>query len=69
MRNEVNLDNLSNHCIAGLNSLAFRVIKSGRLNKLVDKRAVTNEGLYKKLEKEASTFVKSLDFSKLYTEN
>ena len=43
LRNETNLDNLSNHCIAGLNNLAFKAIQSNRLNKLVDKRAIQNE--------------------------
>lgn len=35
-----------------MNDLAFKAINSGSLKKMVDKRALVNEELYKKLENE-----------------
>jgi len=36
---------------------------------LVDKRAIANEALYKKLEDSQEKFIRKLDFQKLYEEN
>lgn len=52
LRNHNFLGELSNDIIAKLNDHAFKAIKQGGLQKLLDKRAINNEGLYQKLEKE-----------------
>jgi hypothetical protein len=44
---------LSNELIAQLNDMAYKAIKTGSLNKLLDKRAIQNENLYQKLEQKA----------------
>lgn len=52
LRNITDFSHLSNELIAKLNDLAYSAINKGSLNKLVDKRAIANEDLYQKLEKE-----------------
>ena len=55
-----------------MNDLAYKAIKSGGLQKLVDKRALQNEDLYKRLEKETakrSTWNNfKIHFSRTYNE-
>jgi hypothetical protein len=63
------LSNLNNETIAKLNDLAYKAIKHGGLKKLVDKRAIQNEELYKRLDKELSNIVKKLDIQKIESEN
>jgi hypothetical protein len=36
--------------IASLNDVAYKGIKSGALQKMLDKRAIQNENLYERLE-------------------
>lgn len=51
--------------IARLNDVAFKAVNSTGLQKMLDKRAVGNEELYQKLEKEAIDITKKFDFKKL----
>ena len=54
IRSISNLENLfSNEVIAQLNEVAFKDIKKGGLQKLIDKRALQNEANYQKFDKEA----------------
>jgi hypothetical protein len=69
LRSFVDLSKLSNESIAKLNDLAYKAIKSKSLNKLVDKRALQNEELYNRLEKETSAILKKFDFEKIEKEN
>jgi hypothetical protein len=54
--------------IARLNDLAFKAIKTGTLNKLMDKRAMTNEDLYQRLDRETYDIVSKLDIPKIEAE-
>jgi hypothetical protein len=63
------LSHLDNEMIIKLNNLAYKQIKNTRLNMLIDKRAIQNEGMYQRLEEEASEFIRHLDFNKLYSDN
>ena len=65
LRKLTDLSNLSNETIAKLNDLAYKAIKQGGLKKLVDKRALANEDLYKRLDKETNSIIKSMDFDKI----
>jgi len=60
---------LSNEVIAKLNNLAYKGVKTERLNKLLDKRALANKELYEKLEKECGAILKKYDFDKLRADN
>lgn len=62
LRQLKNLQNIPNDLIARLNDMAFKAIKTGSLNKLLDKRAIANEDLYQKLEKETLDIISKLDF-------
>jgi hypothetical protein len=48
-----------------MNDLAFKARNNGSLQKMVDKRAIANEELYEKLEKEAVDITSKMDFAKL----
>jgi hypothetical protein len=54
-----------NQAIAKLNDLAFKAINKTSLNKVIDKRAIKNEDLYKKLELEIIDFAKKVDKDEL----
>jgi hypothetical protein len=47
MRKVVEVHQISNGMIAKLNDLAFKAINKGSLNKMIDKRAIKNEDVYK----------------------
>lgn len=59
---------LDNRTVAELNDMAYKAIKSGKLNKLADKRALQNETKFRDNEKQAHKHVKKLDFDKLQEE-
>jgi hypothetical protein len=65
LRKLTDLSHLTNETIAKLNDLAYKAIKQGGLKKLVDKRALANEDLYKRLDKETNSIIKSMDFDKI----
>ena len=65
LRSLADLSKLSNESIAKLNDLAYKAIKSGGLQKLVDKRALQNEDLYKRLDKETDQILKQMEFKKI----
>ena len=69
LRQLKNLSFIPNDLIAKLNDMAYKAIKTGSLNKLLDKRAIANEDLYQKLEKETFDIVSKLNFEKLEQEN
>ena len=60
---------MSNEVIAKLNNLAYKGVKTERLNRLLDKRALANKELYEKLEKECAAILKKYDFNKLKADN
>jgi hypothetical protein len=45
-----------------MNDLAFKAVNNSGLQKMVDKRALANEQLYEKLEKEAIDITSKMDF-------
>ena len=51
--------------IAQLNDVAYKAIKSGSLQKMMDKRALQNKGLYEKLDQEIKNLVANLNIEKL----
>jgi hypothetical protein len=51
--------------IAKLNDVAYKGIKKGGLQKMVDKRALKNEALYQKSEQESKELVSKMDMSKI----
>ena len=55
--------------IARLNDVAFKAVNNSSLQKMLDKRAVGNEDLYKKLDKEVEDLTKKMDFKKLAEEH
>jgi len=61
LRANPNLDRLTNVVIAQLNDLAFKGIQKGGLQKMIDKRAITNEDLYTKLDQEIQAIVKDME--------
>ena len=63
------LSHLDNDLIMKLNNLAYKKIKSSRLNKLIDKRAIQNESVYKRLEDEAAALKRSFDFGMIFKKN
>ena len=69
LRKLADLSQLSNETIAKLNDLAYKAIKQGGLKKLVDKRALQNEDLYKRLDKETTSILKTFDFDKIQAQN
>lgn len=69
LRQMQDLSNISNAVIARLNDLAYKSINKGSLNKMVDKRAIGNQDLYQKLEKETYDIVAKLDIDKIREEN
>lgn len=69
LRNLKDLSHIPNDIIAKLNDMAYKAIKKGTLNKMLDKRAIANEDLYQKLEKESLDIISKLDFAKLEAEN
>lgn len=64
-----NLNHLDNRTIAELNDMAYKAIKSGKLSKLADKRALQNETKFKENEIAANKQIKKLDFDKLSEEH
>lgn len=69
LRDIQNLANLSNEVVAKLNNLAYKGINKQRFNKLLDKRALQNEDLFEKLEKECVSITKKYDFKKIAVDN
>lgn len=65
LRHVSDFSNIQNNLIAKMNDLAFKAINNGSLQKMVDKRAIANEELYEKLEKEAADITSKMDFEKL----
>ena len=65
MRALKNQNFIPNEVIAQLNDMAYKAIKKGSLNKLVDARAVKNEDLYKKLDARRKEIIYKLDFKTL----
>lgn len=65
LRGVTNFSNISNQIIAKMNDLAFKAVNNSSLQKMIDKRAVANEQLYEKLEKEAIDITSKMDFKKL----
>lgn len=62
LRQIQDLSRLPNEIIAKLNDSAFKAIQRGGLQKMLDKRALTNESLYEKLDKEIEHMTKKFDF-------
>lgn len=50
LRNLKNLAYVPNDLLAKLNDMAYKGVSEGSLNKLLDKRAIQNEELYKRLD-------------------
>lgn len=48
--------------VAQLNDLAYKAIQKGGLQKMLDKRALLNEDLYKKLDGEIDDITSKIDF-------
>jgi len=69
LREAQSLDNLSNVTIAKLNDQAYKAINKGGLQKMLDKRALQNEDLYKKLEMEAAQIASNINITKLEEEH
>jgi len=65
LRQVKNLDNIPNEVIARLNDMAYKAINMGSLNKMIDKRAILNEDLYARLEKETLDIVSKLNFKEI----
>lgn len=53
---------MPNDIIAQINDHAFKAIQKGKLNKMLDKRALVNEDYYEKLDKEVESIVDKLNF-------
>lgn len=69
LRSIQNLSQLSNEIIAKLNNVAYKGIQSGGLQKLIDKRALNNEGLYQKLENQIKEIVEKFDCEQIAKDN
>tara|TARA_B110000285_G_scaffold141354_1_gene158143 strand:+ start:1408 stop:1752 length:345 start_codon:yes stop_codon:yes gene_type:complete len=65
LRHVSDFSHIQNSVIAQMNDLAFKARNNGSLQKMVDKRAIANEELYEKLEKEAADVTSKMDFAKL----
>jgi len=65
LRAVTDFSNISNVTIAKMNDLAFKAVNNASLQKLVDKRALANESLYERLEKEAIDMTRKMDFKAL----
>ena len=65
LRAITDFSNISNVTIAKMNDLAFKAVNNAGLQKLVDKRALANETLYERLEKEAISITGQMDFKTL----
>jgi hypothetical protein len=65
LRNVTDFSNIQNNLIANMNDLAYKAINNTSLQKMVDKRAILNEELYEKLEKQAADITSKMDFKKL----
>lgn len=65
LRNVTDFSQINNAMIARLNDVAFKAVNNSSLQKMLDKRAVGNEDLYKKLDKEVEDLTKKMDFKKL----
>ena len=51
--------------IAKLNDVAFKAVNNQSLKKMLDKRAVANEELYKKLDEELGDLITKMDFNQI----
>ena len=69
LRSIQDLSKISNEVIAKLNDMAYKAINKGSLQKMIDKRAMNNETLYQKLEKETNDMVSKLDFKAIAETN
>lgn len=49
--------------------MAFKAVNNSSLQKMVDKRAIGNEDLYQKLEKEVADITSKMDFDKIKEQN
>lgn len=56
---------ISNVQIAQLNDMAYKAVRKRGLQKKLDERALKNEGLYKKQDKEINDLKRKLDFAAL----
>ncbi len=65
LRKLKNQNSIPNNVIAELNDMAYKAIKKGSLNKLVDQRAIKNENLYQKLEQKALELSSKLNTDEL----
>ena len=65
LRGVSDFSNIQNSLIAKMNDLAYKARNNCSLQKMVDKRAIANEELYEKLEKEAADITSKMDFEKL----
>lgn len=69
LRDLNSLENLSNAVIAQLNDLAYKGVQRNSLQKMVDKRAVSNEELYQKLDRDVQNLVNKMDFKQIAAEH
>ena len=65
LRNNQDGGAIQNHQIAKLNDLAYKAIRKQNFSKKLDERAIKNQELYEKLEKQMEEIVKKTDFNAL----
>ena len=69
LRSVSNLSNLSNTVVANLYDAAYKGINKGGLRKMIDKRALQNEAMYQKIDKELAEIVAKQDAAKIQEQN